>query len=1250
MLDEIERLRQQTIELEAKLSCKEDQFRIFLKGLNFGYWEWDSIKNCFISYSNEIAVIFGLSHQEFGDRFHRLTDFYDIIHPQDLQHFKKHAAKDLKYSHPPDEPHIFDYRIIRPDNEIRHIRQLDFRVIDDQGVVAQTFGLMQDITEQQETVSNLQKSDERYSALFHQLPIGVQEEDYRSIKKVVDKLRYKGVEDLKEYFLSHSKILFEMVSSTRITNVNERLLEIYQADSLRDYLYWEEKIESWWDAEWVEYFAAEISALAGPNKIYDTERIDTRADGSYFETRSISSIVKGFEDSWERVITIYEDITERKKYEAAIIDANVMAETANRDKSEFISRLSHELRTPLNAILGYVHLFADDKTLGEKQQSNARKINSVGQQLRHLIDEVLDLAHIESDKLELKAESVSIEEVLANSVAWIATMAQSRGVKIKFDQTDFRDLQIEADPVRLKQVFTNLLTNAVKFSDENGLVTVICSVDKNQLVHIGIRDTGPGIPENKISDLYRPFNRLGKENSGAEATGIGLAITKKLISKMQGHLRVQSKLGKGSTFWVEFKLLESTKEEHAIASPADSRPESETILNISSVNSKILVAEDNKINREVMAAQLEVLGLEADYADNGGEALKLWKTGKYHLLLTDVRMPVMDGHELVRRIRLLELESNQAAPIIAITASAMESDVRDCLEAGVNEVIAKPVQLDELQRALEKYLEIRNLAEREPDKKVSSEEDSTTVIDLSVLQKSIGDKLDLQRQLMSSYADDLPNTLEKIRSAFAWHNNAQLAEIAHKLKSSTRSLGALEMADACQALELASKKNSWPDIHSSLPVVMLHASQVLSFIERFCEQPSVQKTDQKPIDIDDDFTEFSINVLIVDDDYIMHRMTTLMLNDLGIKNVFSALSGSIALDIIDEQANEIDLVICDLNMPEMDGVELVRHLAERQFEGAMIFASGEDIRIMRTVEKLAAEHDLHVLGSLEKPVTLAKLGKLLESFDQIQSDGTVLQVMQCNLDELREAIANEDIGVYFQPKVDLITRAVVGVEALARWHHPDKGMIGPNAFIPMAEENNLIVDLTRVVSIAAIRHAAWLQQQGYNINVAINISVDSLSSLDWPDEMVKYVEASGLSPSNITLEITESRLIEHLSVALDILSRLSLKRFNLSIDDFGTGYSSMEQLQLIPFSELKIDRAFVTGAGQDSSARAILESSILLAKKLDITVVAEGVETQQDWELMLELGCDQVQGYYMARPMPINELVNWLDRWKAAKH
>jgi EAL domain-containing protein (putative c-di-GMP-specific phosphodiesterase class I) len=179
-----------------------------------------------------------------------------------------------------------------------------------------------------------------------------------------------------------------------------------------------------------------------------------------------------------------------------------------------------------------------------------------------------------------------------------------------------------------------------------------------------------------------------------------------------------------------------------------------------------------------------------------------------------------------------------------------------------------------------------------------------------------------------------------------------------------------------------------------------------------------------------------------------------------------------------------------------------------------------------------------------------------------------------------------------------------------------------------------------------LQHAVTLKALGYDLNIGINISVDALNNLAWPDEIASQIEGYGLHPSSITFEITESRLMENISVALDILSRLSLKRFNLSIDDFGTGYSSLEQLQRIPFSELKIDRAFVHGASEDTSARAILESNELLARKLNMRIVAEGVETQEEWDLVTELGCDQVQGYFIAKPMHIDDLCEWLGSWQ----
>jgi EAL domain-containing protein (putative c-di-GMP-specific phosphodiesterase class I) len=283
---------------------------------------------------------------------------------------------------------------------------------------------------------------------------------------------------------------------------------------------------------------------------------------------------------------------------------------------------------------------------------------------------------------------------------------------------------------------------------------------------------------------------------------------------------------------------------------------------------------------------------------------------------------------------------------------------------------------------------------------------------------------------------------------------------------------------------------------------------------------------------------------------------------------------------------------------------------------------------------------------MEKPVTQVKLSELLRTLDQIKSEKSLIMSNALTVQDLSEAISQDKMVTYFQPKVDISTQRVVGLEALVRWEHPTEGILHPNTFVPMAENNGLIFELTMSVCQQVLAHAVRLQKEGFDLNIGINISVDALNDLDWPDKIEAETRNAGLQPSSITFEITESRLMENISVALDILNRLSLKRFNLSIDDFGTGYSSMEQLQRIPFSELKMDRAFVRGASEDSSARAILESNHMLAKKLNMSIVAEGVETQEDWDLVTELGCDQAQGYFIARPMPIDDLCVWLRSWR----
>jgi EAL domain-containing protein (putative c-di-GMP-specific phosphodiesterase class I)/AmiR/NasT family two-component response regulator len=401
-----------------------------------------------------------------------------------------------------------------------------------------------------------------------------------------------------------------------------------------------------------------------------------------------------------------------------------------------------------------------------------------------------------------------------------------------------------------------------------------------------------------------------------------------------------------------------------------------------------------------------------------------------------------------------------------------------------------------------------------------------------------------------------------------------------------------------------------------------------------------------PSAINTDFHDF--NYLVVDDEAFIRTLIVRILVSIGVDkgNVAASESGLEAIDFLENGGDEtINMVICDLNMPDMDGIEFLRHLALRSFAGGIVLVSGEDTRILKAAEELAQAHSLKILGALPKPLKPENLSALLSSFDSSSGTRGNRSSAEVGIDDLAAAISDRQISVVFQPKLSTSSQTLIGVETLARWIHPEKGFVPPDIFVHLAEENNLVDELTDlIIDLAIEQGASWLEQ-GLELKIAINLSVDNLNDLELTKKLEQKVAEAGLQARNIILEVTESRLMVDITKPLEILTRLRMKGFSLSIDDFGTGHSSLEQLKRIPFTELKIDRAFVDGAAQDPATRAILESSVDLAKKLEMSVVAEGVERREDWDLVASLGCDLVQGYFVARPMPGDEILSWQKNW-----
>lgn len=383
-------------------------------------------------------------------------------------------------------------------------------------------------------------------------------------------------------------------------------------------------------------------------------------------------------------------------------------------------------------------------------------------------------------------------------------------------------------------------------------------------------------------------------------------------------------------------------------------------------------------------------------------------------------------------------------------------------------------------------------------------------------------------------------------------------------------------------------------------------------------------------------------VLIIDDDPRICRIIKRVANELGVESFATDDSALFESAYLEYAPN---IILMDLQMPKLDGVELLRKLADQDSRAAIILVSGMDKSVLETTEDLGKSLGLNMAGVIVKPIDIDNLKKILEKqFDPIKKrDSKTLEV---TTDELINAIERNELVVYYQPQIHLQTGKVIGVEALVRWQHPEHGLLFPDTFIPLAEKSKeAISSLTYTVLETALQDDMARRENGIELNLSINLSAKLLSDLNLPDRVEESLNTLGFDPNRLLLEVTESGAMEDPTLTMDILTRLRLKNIRLSLDDFGTGFSSLVQLYRMPFNEIKVDKSFVMKAMTDEEAAAIVRITIDLGHSLGLDVVAEGIEDQETYDWLKELGCDIGQGYFISRPIDVMQFSDWMNEY-----
>jgi EAL domain-containing protein (putative c-di-GMP-specific phosphodiesterase class I)/DNA-binding SARP family transcriptional activator len=392
-----------------------------------------------------------------------------------------------------------------------------------------------------------------------------------------------------------------------------------------------------------------------------------------------------------------------------------------------------------------------------------------------------------------------------------------------------------------------------------------------------------------------------------------------------------------------------------------------------------------------------------------------------------------------------------------------------------------------------------------------------------------------------------------------------------------------------------------------------------------------------------------MTTLVVEDHDFQRRTAAMLLRNLGVGTVLEAPGGAAALELLVASA-PVDVIVCDVDMPGMDGIEFIRHVSEGELAGAVVIASALDAKVVQAVRAVGEGYGLQVLGAIEKPLTARRLGELLTTYrpqrrpSSSHGPGSAHGIT-VTPQEAKAALEEGRIFFHLQPAVDVATGQLAAVDAVPRWQHLTRGWVPPSVFMPLLEREGLATQLSSRAIDHACAHLVGCAEAGLRVTASIDLMADDLHDQQLPDRAAAVVGGAGLEPGSVTFELDERTFHNAAGAALSLFTRLRVKGFGVALDGFGAGRASIEQLRAVPLTELKLAPSLITGAGTDSRRVAALEEAVELARQLDVVIIGDGCDSDDDLSVLLEVGCDRVQGAFIGDAMPRDALLAWAGSW-----